>query len=333
MKLLVQHWSFDAMLVVLAAVTAVYTRGVWSLNRRSPASRRHQRWRQAGLFYTSMAVVAIAIASPLDYWSRTYLWCHMVQHVLLMFAAPIALVASAPWVPVQHGLPLVVRRPVVRSVSRAAWSAPLRAATRWLTSPWVAVIAFNAVMVVWHLPGPFDFGERNQVAHVWVEHGSFFVVGVAFWLQFINSRPFRVRLTPTGQMAAIFATSITMWFLAMAMSLFSAGPWYAVYAHHGGAALDPFSDQQVAAGILWICGDFWALPAMVRAIRRLMEAGDRGTVGGALDRLLSGRRPQSQRLPVGASALEAPLTAHQLAERQAAAVLAAHQMQVSHRGD
>ncbi|HLI24479.1 MAG TPA: cytochrome c oxidase assembly protein [Acidimicrobiales bacterium] len=324
MSVLVQHWAFDPVLVVLAVAAAVYTRGVRRLNRRAPRGRRQRRWRQGAFFYVSLVVVALAISSPVDYWSDRYLWSHMVQHVLLMFAAPIPLVASAPWVPLQHGLPVAVRRPVVRALATAGWSAPLRAATRGLTSPWVAVAAFNAAMVVWHLPGPFDWGQHSTLVHIWLEHGSFFVAGVAFWLQFINSRPFRVRLTPSGQMAAIFITSIVMWFLAMAMSVFSAGPWYPWYLAHEGSTLTPFADQQIAAGILWICGDFWAVPAMVRAVRRLMDAGEAAGAAGALDRFLSGVRRRPQPEPTAVLSLGTQLTAHQLAERQAAAVLAAH---------
>jgi putative membrane protein len=321
MNLLVDHWRFDPLLVVLAGIALLHGWGVHNLNRRAPAPWSRRRVRHAALFYLGLATLAVGVASPIDYWSDSYLWCHMVQHLVLMLAAPALIVASAPWVALQHGLPLRWRRPVLRGLATSSWGKPLRWATQALTSPWVAVVAFNAVMVFWHLPGPFEIGQRQPLVHIWAEHGSFFVVGVAFWLQFINSRPFRVRLSPTGQMAAIFLTSVIMWLLAMALSLFSAGAWYPWYIHHEGSALSPFADQQIAAGVLWVCGDFWAIPAMVRAVRRLIESGEEGGIGGALDRLLSGARRRRGAAPAAAMALPAALSAHELAERQASAML------------
>ena len=73
-------------------------------------------------------------------------------------------------------------------------------------------------MLFWHVPRFFDLADRNQFVHIWLMHGSYFIVGVLFWLQFMPSPPFRIKLSRPAQMAALLLTNVQMWLLAMAMS-------------------------------------------------------------------------------------------------------------------
>ena len=294
MNYLTEHWSFDPFLVIAIVVAIWHEIGLARLaSGHGPdlsgpdlpgpdlpdpdwASRRRRR---SLLFYAGLVVALLAVQSPIEYWSYDYFFVHMIQHLLLMFAAPSLIVAAAPWQPLLAALP-----EQSATVMTAAWFRPLRAAGGFLVRPWVSVGLFSVVMVIWHLPAPLDLAERNQAVQIWLMHSSFLIVGVLFWLQFIPSPPFRIRITAMFQALALLATNCVMWVLAMAMGFLTSGSWYSVYNHIPGVTLPAFADQQIGAGILWICGDFWAIPTMVFVIKKLLA--EDGGVSAAVDRML-----------------------------------------------
>src|SRR5260370_35903888 len=208
----------------------------------------------------------------------------MVRRRRRMFAAPTLIVAGAPWQPLLDGLPGRLGRSATREVMRGGWSRPLRALGGAARRPWVAVALFNISMLAWHVPALFDLGQNNQTAPIWLMHASFFITGVLFWLQFISSPPFRMRMLPIAQVAALAATNGIMWILAMSRSIITSGSWYPVYNHIPGVTLAPFAGQQISAGILWGCGGFWAIPAVIVVMRRLIA--EDGSVSAAVHRML-----------------------------------------------
>ena len=292
MHYVLDHWSAGPYPGVVAVLLIWHQIGMTRLARRpGPEGAATQRRRRALLFYAGLAVLLLAVDSPVEYWSYDYFFVHMIQHLLLMFAAPTLVVAGAPWQPLRAALPVrhspraerPAARPGLPGILRRAAMLP-RAIARFVLRPWVSVLLFSVVMVVWHLPGPFDAADRNRAVQIWLMQSSFLIAGTLFWLQFIGSPPFRIRMPAVAQAAALLATNCVMWVLAMAMGFLTSTSWYSVYDHVPGVTLPPFADQQIGAGILWICGDFWAIPTMIFVIRTLMA--EDGSVSAAVDKIL-----------------------------------------------
>jgi putative membrane protein len=280
MHYLTQHWSFGPYVIVAIVLAVWHEIGLARLARRPGSDLKGQRRLRSLWFYAGLGVLLIAVHSPIGYWSYDYFFVHMIQHLLLMFGAPTLIVAGAPWQPLLDALP----RRLGYVATRAAVTRPLRAVAGWLLRPWVSIVIFNLVMVFWHVPAVLDLAERNQAVHIWLMYPSFILAGILFWLQFIESPPLRREMKLTSRAMALVGTNVSMWLLAMAMGILTSVSWYAAYNHIPGVTLPAFADQQIGAGILWICGDFWAVPALTSVVRRIIA--EDGGVGAAVDKIL-----------------------------------------------
>ena len=90
-------WSFDAQVIVPILLAAgLYLRGWLRLRRVLPSEFSDS---QLASFLSGLALVFIAIESPLDTFSSLLLGVHMVQHLLLMMIAPPLILYGQPMLP------------------------------------------------------------------------------------------------------------------------------------------------------------------------------------------------------------------------------------------
>jgi hypothetical protein len=78
-------------------------------------------------------------------------------------------------------------------------------------------------------------------------------------------------------------TAFEMLVLAMALAIFTKTPWYTMNVLMDGSA-GALRDQRFGAGILWVCGDLWAIPALVLVAYRIY--GQEGGVSASFERAL-----------------------------------------------
>ena len=296
MSYLTMNWGYPWIALAALAVILVHERGLRALNARSTASHAAKHRRKMWYSYAGIVVLTLSVVSPLQYWSMEYFWVHMIQHITVMLAAPALYVAGAPAIPILHAVPVTLRRRLLRHMFLRSARHPVRSVVSTLFSPFFSIVFFNVVMVVWMLPRAFNFVMAHADFHIGVMLSSFFISGVLFWFQFIPSAPWHPTLTPFARVGTLLITNFVMIFISMALSILASGPYYHLGNSMLGMAgmssmqpttLNPFADQQIGAAILWVCGDFWCLPAMIAAFRIAIHT---DTGSNVMDRVLKGRR-------------------------------------------
>src|SRR5579859_1047788 len=94
---LANAWPWDPLtLIGIAASWLIYDRGIRRLWAQAGRDRGIRLW-QTVAFKAGLVTLIIALLTPLDLMSDVLLSAHMVQHLLLLFAAaPLFTVSAAP---------------------------------------------------------------------------------------------------------------------------------------------------------------------------------------------------------------------------------------------
>jgi putative membrane protein len=201
-------------------------------------------WGRAALFITAIAMVYLALDSPLDAIADDYLLsAHMLEHVMIGDLA-IALAMLAVRGPlIFFLLPAAVLSPLARNK-------PLRAFLHWLTGPWVALAVWTAGMWAWHVPRIYDYAATHQTVHQ-LEHLSFMLGGILVWNLLID--PARThRLTVPGRI--LLAVGIFLLGDPVMATLFGGGANYPHYASQPDRllGLSPRLDQRLAGTVMLV---------------------------------------------------------------------------------
>jgi cytochrome c oxidase assembly factor CtaG len=230
--------------LTLMAVALVYLRSWFWL--RKTLDDRLSVWRLAA-FMGGLAMLWVAVGSPLAFLDHDLLTAHMVQHLLLMtVAAPMILLGEAPQV---FLLGFVARMPKPGPVFC------------WLAS--------TVTVIGWHIPALLELGLHSEGWHA-AEHACFFAAGLLFWWPVVRPWPSPASSHPWSVPLYLFLATLP----CDALSAFLTFCNRVVYPHYLSVdrhfGISALADQEWAGSLMWVWVTFvYLVPAIVVTIRML----------------------------------------------------------------
>jgi len=260
-------WTVEPALAYVVLAGLLYAIGGRGYRRAAEQSR----WRAVS-FAVGLGTIVIALDSPLDGYADSLFWAHMSQHVLLLTLAPPLVLLGRPWPRMWRALPSPARIAVGRTLSASRWAAPVRALAR----PVPAWILFNVTILAWHIPGAYNATLGSGAVHD-LEHAMFFFTGLLFWARVVDPGPLRPRLNWLTRTGYVIGAMVVGWSLAITLVLVPDPIYshYALLAHRPGQ-ISALTDQQLAAGIMWVPGSLSYGIAMFLSFYRWLEPVDPG---------------------------------------------------------
>jgi putative membrane protein len=237
-------WHAD----VLAGLGALAFLYVWATRRAQEPQASARSLAMLG----ALLGLAWTLNGPLHDLSDRYLFsAHMVQHLMLTLVVPPLLLASLTPRRIAPLLTIPGAVPLLRRLTRAP----------------VAFTLYNAVLVLWHLPGPYDAALQWHPLHI-LQHLSLIATAVLAWWPILSPTPAVPRAAYPAQLLYLFLLGIPMTAIAALVTL-ADSPLYAAYAAAPRVlGLSPLEDQRLGGAIMWIPGTIVPLVAFTAVFFR-----------------------------------------------------------------
>ncbi len=234
------QWHFDpGVLLFLAALCGGYFWGIGPLRRRAqlgePATRR-----QILLFSSAIALLLLTLISPLDALGNSYLFsAHMTQVVLLTtFCPPLLLLGLPDWL-----------------LSPLFQAGPLRRIMGGVPFLFFATLVFNAVFLLWLIPGLYDPAVQYAPLHD-LQNLIFLLIGIINWWPLITPVRNARHWAHPIQLLYLFLDGIPLGLVCVTL-FFVDHPLYPVYNSAPRLfGISTLADFQLGSIILYVPGLF-----------------------------------------------------------------------------
>ena len=191
-------------------------------------------WRLAS-FAAGIAVLAVAIASPLEALAEELVTGHMVQHLLIIDIAALLIV-------------LGLTGPMLQPVLAIRWLRWVRA----LAHPVVSFLLWAAILYVWHIPALYQAATFDSPLLHAFEHATFFFAGIGIWLSLIGPLPKPAWFGNGAKVIYVVAVRLVGTVLANVL-MWAGTPLYPEYEPTELArGIEPLSDQGTAGIVMML---------------------------------------------------------------------------------
>jgi len=180
--------------------------------------KRHQfkdseplKVKQAVAFLISMILLYIIKGSPVDLMAHIMFSFHMVQMAFLYLVIPPIFIAGIPnWVWTR-----VIELPYVNGIFR------------FFTRPLVALVMFNGLFSIYHIPMVMDYVKMNMVLHA-IYTIVLLVFAIFLWWPLVNTLPGQYQLHGLKKIGYILADGVLLT-PACGLIIFAPEAMYATY--------------------------------------------------------------------------------------------------------
>ena len=212
---------------------------------------------QTLLFSLGVFVIFLALLSPLHALSDDYMFsAHMVQHVLLTLVSPPLLILGIPdWL-----ISPLFKRTRVGQLARITFH------------PISAVVIFNVIFSIWHLPTLYGLSVTHHSIHIF-EHVLFLVASIVMWWPLCSNSTAIPRLSYPLQIIYLFVMSLAQ-IIVFGIVTFAPEP---IYDHYLGTpklfGVSALVDQQLGGIIMKVGSGFLFLTLIITAFLRWFNEG------------------------------------------------------------
>lgn len=168
--------------------------------------------RQAIYFYIGMTALYVIKGSPVDLMGHLMFYAHMTQMAILYLVVPPLVILGIPqW--------------IWRAVINYKWIKPF---FNFLTKPLIALILFNGVFSIYHIPDVFDIVKTDMMLHT-VYTTVLFLLALFMWWPILNELPEMDTLGGLKKVGYVFANGVLLT-PACALIIFADNPMYTTYS-------------------------------------------------------------------------------------------------------
>lgn len=206
-------WSpYFASFIILIGVGYFFITGSFS---RKFSSYERATLQQQIYFCISLILLYISKGSPIDLLSHIMLSMHMAQLALLFLVFPIFFILGIPeWI-----WRKIINIPLIKPVFNL------------FSNPIIAIVVFNLLFSIIHMPSVFNFSKTSQVAHSSITM-VVLLAAILMWWNVVTPIKERDKIIPLLKIVYIFANAALIT-PACVLIIFASEPLFAAYSSSG----------------------------------------------------------------------------------------------------